>query len=348
MSTEKPFDDTKSQVLRKTEIWSADDDQGKEFLESTSTKQKINPKQFNPKQQHYIVNQYKVKPDLFKSLINSLKFKIPMWVIAIFAALALLALLGGLAALLVALLSPRKYVSYNQKCDNSTTLCDPSKNLYCTNGLCTCVNSNYYWSNSTSDCEYRKSYAESCSSTNECFESYGLYCSKTPSGCNCPTTSVANMCDCTSTKYFDENTKGCVTKLSFGSSCTFNTQCLQTISLVCSSAGTCACPTTHYFKNSKCNLKGTLGSSCSSSFECDESKGLTRCDSTTSFKCQCMLGFYFESSVGQCNLAKTYGSSCASSSYCDSTKKLTCTSAKCSCQSSFPNWSYTDNTCKTT
>jgi hypothetical protein len=44
-----------------------------------------------------------------------------------------------------------------------------------------------------------KTYGASCThtyTTQQCDYSIGLTCSLVSAGCNCPTTSVANMCDC--------------------------------------------------------------------------------------------------------------------------------------------------------
>ncbi|RNA05159.1 prion-like-(Q N-rich) domain-bearing 25, partial [Brachionus plicatilis] len=342
MPTEKPFDDLNKVSRLKYQIWSSENENAKEFLDSeTTTKQKINAKGLNRNQEHHLVNQYNVKQDQFNALKESSKFKIPIWLIAIICGIGILLLLGAIAAIFISIFAPKNYSTYNEKCDNATLTCDPSKNLFCSNGLCACSDSDFFWSTSSEICEYKKSYAQSCSSTSECFENNGLFCSTTASTCNCPATSVANMCECSTSTYFDDQTKKCVNRLTYGSSCMFDSQCTQTISLVCSSAGTCSCPTAQYYENFRCNTKGGYRDTCSSANECDETKGLTEC---LSAKCECPSGFYYDTDINQCNLAKTYGSSCTSDNECDETKNLECkifwNPKTCNCKSG--SWDYSD------
>ena len=44
----------------------------------------------------------------------------------------------------------------------------------------------------------KKSYALACATNGQCDDGKGLTCPATSSNCNCPTTSLANMCDCSS------------------------------------------------------------------------------------------------------------------------------------------------------
>lgn len=50
------------------------------------------------------------------------------------------------------MIKAKNYASYNEKCDNGTLECDPSKSLFCSNGLCACSDSNLYWSASSKIC----------------------------------------------------------------------------------------------------------------------------------------------------------------------------------------------------
>ncbi|CAF0756147.1 unnamed protein product [Brachionus calyciflorus] len=326
MSGDKSFTEIRAEISKKSEVWSKESENDKDL--DYSKKQKINLKQLNNKEEHYLVNEYALKQDKFKLLNNNSKFKIPLWATILFTALGLVLLLGALAAILVSIFSSHNFLSYNSKCDNSTRFCDPVKNLKCVDGLCACANSNFYWSSSNTTCIYKHFYASSCSSTSECLESSGLYCAATASGCNCPATSVSNMCDCP------------ITKLSVGSTCTFDKQCSQVdVPLVCTS-NLCSCPSTHYNSNSNCVAKLGLDKTCSSDSQCDDSK-LLKCLSS---KCSCQTGYYYDSNLIKCSLLKSYGVSCLSNQ-CDSTKGLSCSGSICVCSSSAFWSSYNKDIC---
>ncbi|RNA27283.1 hypothetical protein BpHYR1_035962 [Brachionus plicatilis] len=190
---------------KKQEIWSSSNNND-DFYEF-DPQQKLKKLLRNPKEECIIVGEYSVEPDRFEKLQGSSKCQMPLWLTFLLAFIGIMLAITALAAILITSLA-KNYASYNENCD-STRMCDTEKNLNCSNGICVCGSSSLIWISSYSKCILRKSYGENCLSTSECADLTGLFCATSPSGCNCPSTSVANMCDCQLTQYYDQTQKKC-------------------------------------------------------------------------------------------------------------------------------------------
>ena len=94
-------------------------------------------------------------------------------------------------------------------------------------------------------------YGQSCS-TFLCNPNLSLTCSTgSGTGCSCPTTYGANICDCNTSSFW--NGTSCIaTRISFNSPCTQSYQCLLNTGLTCV-GGVCSCATADtYWTGTQC------------------------------------------------------------------------------------------------
>ena len=88
-------------------------------------------------------------------------------------------------------------------------------------------------------------YGEACS-TYLCNPSQNLTCSSgTGTGCSCPNTYGANICDCATSQYWN-GTSCSSARVTYGSACTQSYQCLYNTGLTCV-GGVCTCDTANNF-----------------------------------------------------------------------------------------------------
>jgi hypothetical protein len=194
-------------------------------------------------------------------------------------------------------------------------------NSYGTNGLCTPA----------------EGYMDNCTAVLTCSTSQGLYCDFSYYG----GANTTGVCLCNSSwSYWDGLI--CSSKLSIGGACTSNTYCIAADGLICSnytqSFGTCDCDKYHYW-NGTCMTKLWYNISCTSSYVCDDNRGL-QCQGlgTSMFeKCDCYNISYIWDSLyitqsDTCILKKTYGQSiCHGDLECQDFNYLICNNGTCGC-----------------
>ena len=223
----------------------------------------------------------------------------------------------------------------------TTTQCRTDLNLQCTSGKCQCISLLPVWLASNNTCIPYKPYGmTTCSSNSECDTSKLLICnSGTGSSCNCPTTSVLGMCDCSKINgnemYWTGST--CTIALSYGSSCLsplseYLCQTITQVTVCNNTSGSykCECAYLKYFHLSinKCLNQLSYNSSCSQSNACrvDQnlicSSGICKCNNVTQF---------WSSALQSCVNYRTYAESCTSTSECNSKLSLICNSGNNSC-----------------
>ena len=93
-------------------------------------------------------------------------------------------------------------------------------------------------------------YGQACI-TYLCNPTQGLTCSSgTGTDCSCPNTYGANICDCTTSQYW--NGLQCVARVTFNAGCLHSYDCLYNTGLTCA-AGVCACATVNtYWTGTQC------------------------------------------------------------------------------------------------
>ena len=166
--------------------------------------------------------------------------------------------------------------TYNQSC-TSTSQCDYRVNLTCSSNLCTCTSGTNYDPSVNSSgvmgyCKPAATYLENCTVTLTCSSSQNLYCELSYYG----GTNTTGICLCNSSWSYWDGLK-CARKLSIGGKCTNDTQCISSAGLFCSnysqSLYQCDCDK-NYFWNYTCLIKQWYNTTCSSSYVCDDNRGL--------------------------------------------------------------------------
>lgn len=133
--------------------------------------------------------------------------------------------------------------------------CRSDLGLTCQNGFCQCSTPLFWHSGK---CSNPLSYAQiGCTSDSHCQSSLGLICYGYPTltPCDCPTTSISGMCDCTMDKYWNGNI--CLPKLSEKRVCDISVSNQCSNGLTCDPhSSTCinssACDSGWYRYNEKC------------------------------------------------------------------------------------------------
>ncbi|UJR24316.1 hypothetical protein I4U23_027283 [Adineta vaga] len=231
---------------------------------------------------------------------------------------------------------------YGKSCV-ATSNCDFRKNLICTNNLCLCTSGYNYDSTIvvtpgvTGYCTAAATYYDNCTSVIKCSTSQKLYCDYTtwslPSVGRC-------LCN-SSTSFWDGSI--CADKLTIGGVCTTNTECNSADSLFCSnytqSIGTCDCDKNHFW-NYTCIIKQLFNTSCTSSYVCDDNRGLF-CQGTGGAlfqKCDCFnISFVWDSLYvtnhsQKCVLKMGHGqSTCFGDLECQDYRYLKCMNGTCLC-----------------
>ncbi|CAF1140747.1 unnamed protein product [Adineta steineri] len=128
----------------------------------------------------------------------------------------------------------------------STPLCNTELGLICDPGtqICICPVSTY-WSNAR--CESVSTYSSYCDRNTSCNTQVGLFCRLPGSypACDCPLQSKLYTCDCNQGQAWVvgtgmNSTSSCMNQGTSYNNCTSNSQCSQTLNLVCIS-GICDC-----------------------------------------------------------------------------------------------------------
>jgi hypothetical protein len=203
-----------------------------------------------------------------------------------------------------------------------------------------------------------------------CDTSAGLVCNTTSaSGCSCPTTLYAYVCDCPITKYYD-GTK-CVFRGTYGDYCTQTFMCTANVGLICNTTSNlCKCDSAHKYWDtsvSYCRKKifklylidfilpinfykgtyATYSASCTSIL-CDPLYELI-CSTGTGNDCQCPTlnggstcdcpsTKYWDSSASICKVRVTVNSVCSFSYQCLYSTGLTCSGGRCLCTATNNYW----------
>ena len=134
------------------------------------------------------------------------------------------------------------YLLYGASCMTSNvSLCNTQLGLVCNNVSQTCVcPSLTYWSYAR--CESVATYSAYCDQNTTCNTQAGLFCrlpSSSSAACDCPLLSKFYTCDCTQGQTWMTST--CMNQLTYSGNCTSNSQCPQTLNLVCTSDNICDC-----------------------------------------------------------------------------------------------------------
>jgi hypothetical protein len=189
-------------------------------------------------------------------------------------------------------------------------------NAYCSSSqTCLCLTTHYF-STANGSCLPLLSFGQSCTSSVQC-----------PSNMLC----TAGVCQCTPTTYFVS--PNCVSRVSYGGSCSVTVLCDTTLGLTCTSS-VCTCTTTQYWLtysngSQSCTNLRTLGQSCTSNTDCVNSGTSVKC---TSSLCECdSSGYYLDQVNVVCLPLKAFGVACTS------TYHFQCASLNCD----------TGNTCGT-
>ncbi|UJR11805.1 hypothetical protein I4U23_015985 [Adineta vaga] len=231
---------------------------------------------------------------------------------------------------------------YSKICAASSN-CDYRKDLVCTSNICTCPSGTNYDStivvsaSVTGYCTPAATYYDDCTSVIKCSTSQNLYCDYATFGL--PT---VGRCLCnTSWSFWDGVT--CANKLSIGGVCKTTTECNAADGLFCSnytqSVGTCDCDKNHFW-NYTCIIKQLFNTRCTSSYVCDDNRGLF-CQGTGGAlfqKCDCFNISFIWDSLYVTNRSKTcvkkmsYGqSTCFGDLECQDYNYLHCYNGTCKC-----------------
>jgi hypothetical protein len=180
-------------------------------------------------------------------------------------------------------------------------------------------------------------YHDNCTVSIVCSTSQNLYCDFSYYGGS----NLTGRCDCNSSwSYWDGIT--CASKLSIGGKCSNDIECIAVDLLFCSnytqSVGSCDCDNSHYW-NSTCIIKEWYNISCSSSYVCDDNRGL-QCQGlggTMFEKCDCYNSSYIWDSLYiprqyTCILKLTNGATtCYGDLECQDFNYLQCNNGTCGC-----------------
>ncbi|CAF3215606.1 unnamed protein product [Rotaria sp. Silwood2] len=231
---------------------------------------------------------------------------------------------------------------YNESC-TSTSQCDYRINLECSNNLCSCPSGTNYDSSISSSgvmgyCEPAAGYMENCTASLICSSSQNLFCDLSYYG----GANMSGICQCNSSwSYWDGTT--CAKKLSIGGQCSNNTHCIASDGLFCSnytqSIGTCDCDKDHFW-NYTCILKQWYNTTCTSSYVCDDNRGL-QCQGLGGImfeKCDCYNATYIWDSLYVTNRSYTCipkltngQSTCFGDLECEDFNYLKCNNGICGC-----------------
>jgi hypothetical protein len=126
------------------------------------------------------------------------------------------------------------YLLYGVSCMTSnTSLCNTQLGLVCDNVTQACICPPLtYWSYAR--CESVATYSAYCDQNTTCNTQAGLICrlpSSSSAACDCPLLSTLYTCDCTQGQTW--MTSACTNQLTYSGNCTSNSQCPQTLNLVC-------------------------------------------------------------------------------------------------------------------
>jgi hypothetical protein len=156
----------------------------------------------------YDVPQTKVKKTLF---YKHGQLPIPKWAL-IPAGIAIFGLLTALFAIILnSILSQKSTtVTYSQAC-SKTSICKTGVGLICgSQSECVCPSTQYWYEDR---CVDQPTYTQQCNQTTECRTDLNLMCAEVQGQCNCPTTTIVQTCDCSSTSYWTGST--CTPRLSY-------------------------------------------------------------------------------------------------------------------------------------
>lgn len=123
-------------------------------------------------------------------------------------------------------------------------------------------------------------------------------------------TCTSSQCLCTSTTYY--SSPNCVSRISYGGTCSLTILCDTTLGLQCTSS-VCTCNSTQYWSTLSngtqiCANLRTLGQSCTASSDCVNSATSVKC---TSNICECdSSAYYLQQSTVTCQPLKAVGVAC--------------------------------------
>ncbi|UJR08158.1 hypothetical protein I4U23_012432 [Adineta vaga] len=126
----------------------------------------------------------------------------------------------------------------NETCVVGSAQCDSARGLSCNNSRCVC-GADSFWDWNFERCYLRRNYSDTCAYDNDCIPT--LICPPVAGYCNCSQYLPDYTCNCANNKYYDATLNQCVSRASFGGSCTTSLHYTCLISLQCPS-GTCTCP----------------------------------------------------------------------------------------------------------
>lgn len=237
------------------------------------------------------------------------------------------------------------YATYNQACAPSTfgPICDTqTRNLVCSGSVCTCLSTQFY---NGSSCVTLRSFGFSCSSTSQCIANAfcnssnictcnsGYYFDTTTGVCTLKLTYLqactatvqcstnmycsSSACTCITSMYY--NGISCVSRPTYGETCSPSIPCNTALGLVCTS-NVCQCSSTQYWStlsNSTniCADLRTLGQTCSSESACENYATTVNCNTY----CECdSSNYYFDQTSLDCESLKANGVTCAYNYECRS------------------------------
>ena len=145
---------------------------------------------------------------------------IPKWALGLVGLFYVFVLIVLFASIFVVYNAPRPGL-YQESCTGRS--CIKNLGLVCANSTCECPNGYVYIYN----CTLKKAYAEKCNGNYYCQDNKNSFC-------------LNGACSCNSTQYWDN--KSCSSFLSYGKSCKIDSQCDNSLKLVCDTMyGMCAC-----------------------------------------------------------------------------------------------------------
>ena len=163
--------------------------------------------------------------------------------------------------------------------------------------VCTCISSTYF-DTTTGTCLTLLTFGQTCASTSQC--STNMICS------------VGLQCVCSPSSYFASSS--CVSRATYGGTCSGAILCDTTVGLVCTSL-VCTCSNTQYWATSTngsqaCANLRALGQSCSANSDCANSATSVKCLSSI---CECdSSGYYLDQTNIVCAPLKGFGVACTS------------------------------------
>jgi len=187
-------------------------------------------------------------------------------------------------------------------------------------------------------CVTAAGYGDNCSNSVLCSTSQNLYCDFSYYG----GANLSGICTCNNSwSYWDGSI--CTSKLSIGGQCSNNINCISSDGLFCSNytptLGTCDCDKNHFW-NSTCIIKQWYNTSCSSSYVCDDNRGL-QCQAlggTMFQKCDCYNTSYIWDSLYVTNRSYTCipklsdgQTPCFGDLECQDFNYLVCNNGTCGC-----------------